>query len=240
MAVPEISTEVKEILFNAKTPERTVTYIDKLGPRDNSSKGKMLHEILLVSRRKGKPYVLDITGAQYGYDLPVVPWDEYLQKRVAKIERTHHFGFNHDLIHSRFQRFWRPQMRHSSVNVSLAQQKHIAMRAQVMDNAVRVWFESGNMRLSELLKKDHRAFQVHSKALILHIDNALRTYNILANGKPPIIKFYGGKGLYANRPGPEQPDPSERLRERELKEAMKEAMGITTLAEEFIAFGGFV
>ncbi|KAL9619155.1 MAG: hypothetical protein Q9160_006245 [Pyrenula sp. 1 TL-2023] len=223
----EISTEVKEIVFEAKMPERTVAWIDDFGPRNNSCKGKMSHEVLRVSRRKGKDYVLDIAGAQYGYDLPVVPWDEYARERIVEIQQVRPFGFNHDQIHSRIQRFWRPHMRHTSLNNHLVQQYHIGMRAQVMENAVRRWLKSGTMRLSELLKKDCCALQVLSEALVRKIDDSLRMYNVLAKGKPPIVKFYGGEGIYASRPSPERPDPNEYVRERELRKDFK----ISALAE---------
>ena len=45
-----------------------------LGPQD--------HQAFRITLKSGKPFVVDLTSAQYGYYGPVVPWFEYLRDRI--------------------------------------------------------------------------------------------------------------------------------------------------------------
>jgi hypothetical protein len=47
--------------------------------------GGITHEILKFTLRSGEEFAIDIAGAQYGYDDPVVQWKEYAQFRICRI-----------------------------------------------------------------------------------------------------------------------------------------------------------
>lgn len=51
------------------------------------------HEVYRVTLKTGEEYVLDITGAQYGFDQVVMPWDEYLILRAGRVHHVSRNGF---------------------------------------------------------------------------------------------------------------------------------------------------
>ena len=50
------------------------------------------HRILQVTLRNGSHYALDVSGHQYGYNEPVVPWALYVDSRVESIQNFKAFG----------------------------------------------------------------------------------------------------------------------------------------------------
>lgn len=58
------------------------------------------HDVLKVElKRGGEPYILDLSGAQYGYINPVIPWSVYKQSRVQDHEENvmPEFGYWKDI-----------------------------------------------------------------------------------------------------------------------------------------------
>lgn len=207
---------VEEILFVPKNLEYKVVLTDKFGERDNYT--HMGHEILRVWRKRGKPYVLDITGAQFSFYDTVVSWEEYEQKRVNRIIRIRRFGSNHDLVQGTIQKVSRPKMAYLEAHLHLVKQNHVFLRAKAMDIGIRIWLETEKVSALDLLKEPNNNFYVHLKALCTHIDQSLSKYNKLAKKKPPVTAIYGGGDGKTDPPNVSSRDIAY---EMELRGAMK-------------------
>lgn len=75
--------------MKAKNKRRQLIKIDVLGTENCDD---CRHVVLSVTFRCGKRYALDISGAQYGYYEPVIPWDLYVNTRVGSILEFFEFG----------------------------------------------------------------------------------------------------------------------------------------------------
>ena len=53
------------------------------------------HSILKVTVQNGEQYALDMTGAQFGWQEAVIPWNIYAHFRIQHIIETLDFGHEH-------------------------------------------------------------------------------------------------------------------------------------------------
>ena len=51
-----------------------------------------MHKVIRVTTRSGESYALDMAGAQYGCDEPILPWKLYTVLRVREIREVVPFG----------------------------------------------------------------------------------------------------------------------------------------------------
>ena len=87
----------RDLRGNKKTP----TSIDlKSWGKDGTEVAP--HQLLGVTLSNGEKYALDMTGAQFGYDESVVPWQLYSTSRVENVILTKTFG------HERRRAVWDP------------------------------------------------------------------------------------------------------------------------------------
>lgn len=220
---------IQEILFLPKNIKCKVAYRDEFGKRDNST--MMGHEVLRLSRKKGPAYVLDISGAQFGYHETIMPWEQYQKERVVKIVKVCRFGHNHDLPKDNLKKYFRPNMAYTEANMHLVKQFYLSLRANVLDAAITAWQKTEKLPITQLLKEPKHDFYIHMEALLKHIDQSLKKFNAHEK-KAPVTRFYGG--------GNGQQDLSkfslsDIRRDMELRQAMCLDMGMAPNSDQLLA-----
>lgn len=80
---------VEEVSIKLKN-HRPIIYFNELGDRVDTD---CEHYILRVTTKGGEMVALDITCAQYGWQNPVMSWEQYQQERVAQVKRVLPFGY---------------------------------------------------------------------------------------------------------------------------------------------------
>jgi hypothetical protein len=86
----EIVRKSEHVVFKTKNDKRRTRIYSCTVPVEEilaDTRG-ITHEILKVTLRSGEKFAIDIAGAQYGYDDPVVEWEEYAQLRIFWIRST--------------------------------------------------------------------------------------------------------------------------------------------------------
>ena len=58
------------------------------------------HEALKIRLKDGSSYVMDLAGAQFGYNIPVMPYDTYVKTMVAakSIPTVNPFGYMREYV----------------------------------------------------------------------------------------------------------------------------------------------
>ncbi|KAF8853449.1 hypothetical protein BDZ45DRAFT_761761 [Acephala macrosclerotiorum] len=77
----DIVSVTQTVLYKTKN-DKLRTRIYGINERLIFNSEGIKHHILRVLLRSGEEFAVDITGAQYGYDDAVTPWEEYAQLRV--------------------------------------------------------------------------------------------------------------------------------------------------------------
>ena len=132
-----------------------------------ATKLRPLHEIVRLDMKNGESYVLDLSGAQYGFPETIVPYAEYMKTRVKSVDAHHPLGSTVKILHDEFlkadpdlgYRIWSYNERFTNEMCASMEhwQKHI-----------------GNVNLSAMLKLSPKAFENKRADLIDHILDDLR------------------------------------------------------------------
>lgn len=83
-----ICTLICEMCIKVRPPQRPVVMIRPNGPETRDT----LHVILVATLKSGEEFVIDITGAQYGFHDPLYPWHQYHEARIHTIRNVLEFG----------------------------------------------------------------------------------------------------------------------------------------------------
>ena len=63
-------------------PRRIITIAPDGTQTDNALQ---VHSILQIALKNGECSAIDITGVQFGYDNPVIPWENYNSSRIQEV-----------------------------------------------------------------------------------------------------------------------------------------------------------
>ena len=79
----DITYEIVEVAANLLPPKREIVTVSITGQRNDVH---LEHQLLKVTLKwSNEEYALDLSGAQFGYPLPITPWPEYLYKRCHSL-----------------------------------------------------------------------------------------------------------------------------------------------------------
>ena len=81
-----------------KLEEPPLVYVDD-NFSDCAKKPRPLHEIIRLDMKNGESYVLDLTGAQYGFPETIVPYAAYMVTRVKSVDAYHPLGSTVKILH---------------------------------------------------------------------------------------------------------------------------------------------
>ncbi|KAJ8067308.1 hypothetical protein OCU04_004663 [Sclerotinia nivalis] len=84
------SKKIEEIVFTTKNTKREVQRVGPAKERDDFVYPNTVFKVTLQSN--GGIYILDLSGAQYGYYSPVTPWSQYIDNRVSQIKSCYPLG----------------------------------------------------------------------------------------------------------------------------------------------------
>ena len=114
--------------------------------------------------KDGNSYVLDMTGAQYGWHEPVMPWQLYNTSRVREINDVRPFGGT--------TLYWKSKTTKLGGlfqwSVGIAE-----FFAEEVDGAV-VWWQRHNMSVGDLLRLPEHGFLKNKASLLSCVDDILQ------------------------------------------------------------------
>lgn len=103
----DITSGIREYTLVVKNPKLTVITIDVQCGLDENTYN---HEVFRVTLKdSAEEYIIDLTGAQYGYHDTVIPISEYFSTRVAGLEDVRQLGWTRQRNIMRFEKnfkFW--------------------------------------------------------------------------------------------------------------------------------------
>jgi hypothetical protein len=106
-------------------------------------------------------YAIDPTGAQFGHTLPVMPWREYVQKRVGCITRETGFGVMTQMLKN--PTIFLPTLESQELSKAFA--------SQITD-----WAEVYGGKLSGVLVGTESAFEIAMYALVDKVEQHFKGY----------------------------------------------------------------
>jgi hypothetical protein len=130
-------------------------------PRDD------LHAILSVSLVDGNKYVIDVSGAQYGFEGAVMSQEEYFQYCSIGVHRNLDFGHTYENV---FQ-----QILHGELDHELEpwfDTRALIVRDAFTTEVEKIEVESG-MRLPKLLNQPQESFTATAERLIARIKEVI-------------------------------------------------------------------
>ena len=127
------------------------------------------HSVLRITLKNGDKYILDLTGAQYGWQEIVTPYDIYQQSKIRLIEQVLPFGGTRQYCKERAENAGGMAEWHHRVDSSFE---------TVLNGLLKLW-QQGNMSLSTLLRLPDDQFRKKQAELLELLETRLQTYKKL-------------------------------------------------------------
>jgi hypothetical protein len=161
-----------------QTPPLEVFYHKTHGKRDDKifRIADLRHNALKVDLRHGKEsYVLDPSGAQFGYFEPVIPWGVYKEStiRVHKYNESFKFGLIKDCIRSGHEDWMGDLEVGSTVNLFCNLRWRAAERLFI---ETMKWEKEPKISIKDMLQLPEMAFDIRRKELVEHVDAHLNAF----------------------------------------------------------------
>lgn len=115
-------SSIEEYKVLTKTPTLQIVM-----PREVAYSGRVVvpHEIMVVKlKHAGEKYVLDLTGAQYGYNQPVSRYSEYKDAMVKSVEEIKSSGSKFELFENQVKQL--PPTSSDSISAMLANNYYLS------------------------------------------------------------------------------------------------------------------
>ena len=132
------------------------------------------HEVLRVTLKNGSVYVLDLTGAQYGYHEPVMTLEAYKESRAEDVMwyKAQPFGYHRNFIKGqcKVDGSWTSAIRCLT---------EIFYRC--LNDYIKAW-QISNMSLPEMLKLRGDTFRANKESFIMGAKATLLKYKNFADG----------------------------------------------------------
>jgi hypothetical protein len=150
-----------EVSVELKPPPRAISrkYYQRIDPP------LLSHLVLQLTLNSGRQFVVDITGAQYGFHDPVISWKKFTADRMAKITMEKPFG-------------WMKERSKDTDWLEHGFWKHINMYP-VTDEAVKVlddWLVSNMLTSKRLLRTSSAVYERQSAILFSHIKQEITSF----------------------------------------------------------------
>lgn len=124
------------------------------------------HAILRVTTLSGEHYALDLTGAQYGWTEPVLPWDTFLASRVGRIDKIEYFGRYKTYVKAKNLSLGKERTYIHSINEDFEDK---------LMKFLRSWAEN-DIPLAALLLLPEKEFQERQEGLVKDTDWVMQLY----------------------------------------------------------------
>ena len=134
------------------------------------------HTILRVTMKNREKYVLDMTGAQYGWYEAVTPWPVYNASRVRSFTEVLPFGSARDFLKARAVKCGGQWQWIRSIKDQFA---------EVVDRIVVRW-QKDHISLTELLRLPEHDFQKNQASLVDAVEELLQRHK----------KFLEAQGIF--------------------------------------------
>lgn len=139
-------TNFQELYLEPKNSRVGITLLSLNGYKDKNSTYN--HAVIKLTLNNGEQFALDISGAQFGYLMPLVPWNQYLNARVDSVTQTKHLGY-----HRRRSKFLVKPDEEGNGGVKTCNEEV----AEVINTGIEKWQKKG-IRLKDMLRLQDSAF----------------------------------------------------------------------------------
>ncbi len=125
-----------------------------------------LHSVIRITFKNGDKYILDLTGAQYGWQKIVTPYDVYEQSKIRLISQVLPFGGTRQFCKERAEN-----------TGGMAKWNHRADTGfeVALNDLLKLW-QQGNMSLSTLLRLPDDQFEKQQAALLEMLEAGMQIY----------------------------------------------------------------
>ena len=148
-------------------PQASTTYYLPDGSSIDLGKPIMSHLILRVSLKGGKDYAVDLSGAQFGFHEPILPWTEYETQRIQKIQVVQPPGKQKSVIDN-----WRG-FDDAGTMAALRNGKAIG---DEMDEILDGWLRSEDAKLSAIMTLVTQAYETKSSQILQALEDGMAKF----------------------------------------------------------------
>ena len=164
-----LCVEVDEVIHNTKNVRIRLVQAYNTGLIGNPSAvdaTDYLHSVIRVALKSGDKYILDLTGAQYGWQEVVTPYDIYQQSKIRLIKQVLPFGGTRQFCKERAEN-----------TGGMAKWNHRADTAfeTALNDLLKSW-QQGNMSLSTLLRLPDDEFEKQQAELLEMLESGMQIY----------------------------------------------------------------
>jgi hypothetical protein len=125
------------------------------------------HDILKVELKPdSEPYILDLSGAQYGYINPVIPWSVYKQSRIQDHEEN-------VMLELGYWKDNREKEIKDTGDIFLVFEKRASDRLLI---ETMKWEKEQKITVKDMLQLPERDFEIRKNELVEHIDTNLKAF----------------------------------------------------------------
>ena len=129
------------------------------------------HSVIRITLKNGDKYILDLTGAQYGWQEILTPYNQYRQSKIREIKEILPFGGTRQYCKQRAEK--------SGGMAKWQQEADIGFGSTVND-ILKLW-QQWHMSLTTLLKLPDDQFQQQQAGLLEMVEAGMQKYkNIVA------------------------------------------------------------
>lgn len=130
-----------------------------------------MHIILKVSLvHNGGEFIIDLTGAQFGWLEPVIPFKEYMHSRVESwdVLNQYWFGFS-QLEADKVMRSPEDQYTPDAFSAHVLSKTRVSILS-----TMETWLSQNGLTVESLMKLDHAPFQAKESDLMKNIEGSLQ------------------------------------------------------------------
>ena len=158
--------EVEEVTHSTKNARVRLLQASNTGTLDTTD---YLHSVIRITSKNGDKYILDLTGAQYGWQETVTPYDIYQQTKVRLVKKVLPFGFIRQFCKEGAENRGGMEKWHHDVDVGFE---------TVLNDVMKSW-QQGNMPLSTLLRLPDDQFERQQAGLLETLEAGMQGYKQL-------------------------------------------------------------
>ena len=164
-----ICSEVDEVLFYAQNTRLRLMQAYNTGPTSNVRNFDATdypHNVIRLTLKNGDRFILDLTGAQYGWPEILTPYKIYQQSKIRVIKEVLPFGGT--------RRFCKKRADNSGGMAKYNHQVDIGFET-VLNGLLSQW-QQGNMSLASLLKLPDDEFGRQQAGLLDMLEAGMQKY----------------------------------------------------------------
>ena len=160
-----LCTDVDEVNHHKRNTQRRIMLGYNTGQIDATD---YAHSIIRVTMKTGEKYVIDLTGAQYGWYETIIPWHTYEKNRVQPIREVQRFGYTRKFCEER-----------AAKSGGLAKWNHDADKSftKALNDIVEGW-QAGNMSLSAMLKLPEAELEKKRTSFLETVKEGMQRFRI--------------------------------------------------------------